>query len=109
MSRIPNRLLTDRITIKRPVQSFVPMSRKPVFDFQMVASGVMARFNPASSSISRNVLGQTPKQSFRLFLNPAELKENYEVVRETDGEVFVVTEVKNLFGHHLEAVVEEKK
>ena len=110
MSRaIPERLLPDRITIRKPVQSFVPGSRKPVFEFQVIATGVNARFNPAGTGINQNVLGRTPKRSFRLFLNPTELLENYEVVRESDGEVFVVTEVKDFFGHHLEASLEEKK
>lgn len=106
---IPDRLLPDRITIRKPVQSFVPGSRRPVFEFQVIATGVKARFNPASTGTNQNVLGRTPKKSFRLFLNPTELLENYEVVRESDGEVFVVTEVKDFFGHHLEATLEEKK
>jgi len=55
---------------------------------------VKARFVPAGTTMSRNVTGQTPKRSYRLFLNPAELKENYEVVRESDGEVFAVTELR---------------
>lgn len=110
MSRaIPDRLLPDRITIRKPVQSMAPASRRPVLEYQTVASGVKARFNPANTGINQNVLGRTPKKSFRLFLNPTELLENYEVVRETDGEVFVVTEVKDFFGHHLEAALEEKK
>ena len=109
MSRIPNRLLTDRITIRKPVQSLVPSSRRPVFEYQTTAAGVRARFNPSNTALSRNVLGQTPKRSFKIFLNPVELKENYEVVRESDGEVYVVTEVRNLFNHHLEAAIEEKK
>ena len=55
------------------------------------------------------MLGQTPKGSFRLFLNPTELKVNYEIVRESDGEAFLVTDVKNFWNHHLEAMLEEKK
>ena len=107
--RIPDRLLKDRITIRKSVQSFVPSTRKPVFEFQTVSTAVKARFDPSSSTLSRNVLGQTPKRSFKLFLNSADLKENDEVVREANGEIFVVTEVKDIFGHHLEAVVEEKR
>jgi hypothetical protein len=55
------------------------------------------------------VLGQTPKKAFRLFLNPIDLKENDEVIDESTGEVFVVTEAKNFFGHHMEVFVEEKQ
>jgi hypothetical protein len=106
---IESRLLPDLITIRKPVQSMVPGTKTPVFEFQDVATGVRARFNPANTNLSRNVLGQTPKRTFRLFLNLADLKENYEVVRESDGEVFAVTEVKGFFGHHLEAVLEEKR
>ena len=106
---IADRLLVDTVTIRKPVQTFVPATRKPVFEFQTVATGVKARFNPSSTSLNRNVFGQTPKRVFRLFLNATELLENYEVVKEDTGEVFVVTEVKDFFGHHLEAVLEEKK
>ena len=106
---ISARLLTEAITIRRSTQSFVPSTKKPVFEFRTIVSGIRARFNPASVSLNRNVLGQTPKKTFRLFLNPVDLKENDEVIRESDGEIFLVTEVKNLFGHHLEAAIEEKK
>lgn len=110
MSRnIAERLLQDRITIRKPVQSFVPSTRKPVFEFQTAATGIKARFNPASSNLNRNALGQTPKRSFKVFLNSTDLKENDEVVRELDGATFVVTEVRDMFGHHLEAVLEEKR
>ena len=103
------RLLTDTITIRRPVQSFVAGTKTPVFNHQIVAAGIRARFNPAPTNMSRNVLGQTPKRSFRLFLNPADLRENDEVVRKSDGETFLVTEVKNFFGKHLEAFLQEKR
>lgn len=106
---IAKRLLPDRITIKKPVQSFVAGTKQPIFDFQVLAVSVPARFNPAGTNLSRNVMGQTPKRTFRLFLNPIDLKENYEVARESDGERFTVIEVKNMFGKHLEAVLEEKK
>lgn len=106
---IEKRLLTDSITIRKPVQKFVPGTKKPVFEFQIVDKHVKVRFNPIASSMNRNVLGKTPKRTFRLFLNPTELKENYEVIRESDNEVFTVIEVKNFFDHHLEAVLEEKK
>lgn len=107
--RIPDRLVRDRVSIRKPLQSFVPSTRRPVFEFQTAVSGVKARFDPASSALNRNVLGQTPRKSFKLFLNSTDLKENDEVIRESDGKAFVVTEVKDIFGHHLEAVVEEKK
>ncbi|MFA6433751.1 MAG: hypothetical protein WCW52_03565 [Elusimicrobiales bacterium] len=103
------RLLNNLITIRKPVQTFVTGSKTPVFEYQVLLTGIKARFVPAGTSMSRNVTGQTPKRSFRLFLNPAELKENYEVIRESDGEVFAVTEVKNFYGHHVEAVLESKK
>lgn len=106
---IDRRLLTDLVTIRKPVQSMVPGTRKPVFEFQTVATGVRARFNPAATGMNRNVMGQTPKRSFKLYLNPTDIKENYEVVRESDGEAFTVTDVRNLFGHHMEAVLEEKR
>lgn len=103
------RLLTELITIRRPVQSFAPGTKTPVHDHQVVASGVRARFNPAPTSMSRTVLGQTPKRTFRLFLNTTDLRANDEVVREADDEAFLVTEVRDFFGKHLEAVLEEKR
>ena len=106
---IPDRLLPDRIAIRRPVQSFAPSTKRPVFQFETIATGIRARFNPEKSALTRNVLGQTPKRALQLFLNPRELHENYEVLDEQSGKVYVAIEVKNYFGHHLEAVVEEKK
>jgi hypothetical protein len=106
---IEKRLLTETVTIRKPVQQFVSGTKQPVFSYETVATGVKARFNPGGTTANRNVLGQTPKGSFRLFLNPTELKVNYEVVRESDGEVFLVTDVKNFWNHHLEAMLEEKK
>lgn len=106
---IEKRLLNETITIRKPVQRFITGTKQPVFDYEVIATGVKARFNPGGTATSRNVLGQTPKGSFRLFLNPAELKANYEVVRESDGQAFLVTDVKNFWNHHLEATLEEKK
>jgi hypothetical protein len=106
---IEKRLLNEAITIRKPVQHFVTGTKQPVFDYEVIATGVKARFNPGGTASSRNVLGQTPKRSFRLFLNTTELKANYEVIRESDNETFVATDVKNFWGHHMEAVLEEKK
>jgi hypothetical protein len=112
--KIPDRLLKDRITIRRPIQAFVAGTKKPVFSHQVIATNVKARFNPASTALDRNVLGQTPKRGARLFVNMADLpleglKENFEVVNETTGESFVVTESKNFFEHHLEVSLSETK
>jgi hypothetical protein len=111
---LPDRLLTDRITIKRPVQSFVAGTKKPVFEHQVIATNVKARFNPASTGLDRNVLGQTPKRGARLFVNLADLpmeglKENFEVMNEATQENYLVTEAKNFFGHHMEAALSETK
>ena len=106
---LPDRLLPDRVTIRRPFQTFVSGTRRPVFEYQEIAAGVKARFDPGRSSLSRNVLGNVARKNFQLFMNSADLRENYEVVNEADGKVYVVTEVKDIFGHHLEAVLEEKK
>jgi hypothetical protein len=111
---LPDRLLTDRITIKKPVQSFVAGTKKPVFEHQVIATNVKARFNPASTGLDRNVLGQTPKRGARLFVNLADLpmeglKENFEVMNESTQENYLVTEAKNFFGHHMEAALSETK
>ncbi len=110
MRRLPERLLTDLVTIRRPVQTAVAGTKRPVFERQVVATGLKARINPGGTTMSRVVLGQTAKRSLRLFVNPpADVRENDEVVRESDGRVFIVTEVKDYFGGHLEAVLEERK
>jgi len=106
---IEKRLLNDSITIRRPVQSFVAGTKQPVFDFEVLGTGIGARFDPGGTSSSRIVLGQTPKRTFRLFLNPTGLQANDEVIRESDNMVFTATDVKNFWGHHMEATVEEKK
>lgn len=102
---IPERLLIDRISVQRPVQSFVPGTKKPIFDYQTVATGVKARFNPVSTKLDRNVLGQVPRKAYRLFLNEPVVNENDEVVWEATGQKFTVTQVRALFGHHYEAEV----
>lgn len=114
MRALPERLLVDRITIRKPVQSFVPGTKRPVFEHVVAGTNIKARFNPASTGLDRNVLGQTPKRSARLFVNlddlPVDgLKENFEIVNEVSGAEFIVTEVKNIFAHHLEADLTEKK
>ena len=105
------RLLTDTITIKKPVQTFASATKQPVFEYQLVAEHVRARFNPVNTDLKPEggLLGRVPKKRFKLFLNPTDFKENYEVVDEANSRVYVVTEVKDYFGHHLEAAVEEKK
>lgn len=110
MRRLPERLLVDLVTIRRPVQTAVSGTKRPVFEREVIAQGVKARINPAGTTMSRNVLGQTPKRSMRLFVNPpSDIRENDEVVRESDGRVFIITEVKDFFGGHLEAVLEERR
>ena len=104
---IPERLLPDRVTIRRPVQSMATGTKRPIFSYQVLAGNVPARFDPAASSIPETVLGKTPRKGFTLYLNPVELKENYEVVDEVSGQIYVVLEAKNFFGHHLEARLAE--
>ncbi len=108
MKQVPERLLVDRITVRKPVQSFVPGTKKPVFEYRTMTQGVKARFNPASTASERGVLGQVPKRSYRLFLNEPVLSENDEIIWEGVGQKFAVTQVKYMFGHHVEAVLEEK-
>jgi hypothetical protein len=109
MTKIPDRLLTETVTIRRSVQTLAPATKRPVFHYETIATGVRARFNPDKSDLNRNVLGQTPKRGYQLFLNSRDIKANDEVVNETSGETFVVMEAKNLFGHHIEVVLSEKK
>lgn len=106
---IQNSLLTDSITIRKPVQTFAPGTKQPVFDYEDIANGIPCRFDPKVVSILRDVLGKVPKRSFLVFLNPTEIDENYEVLRESDGELFLVVESKDYYGHHLEVLVETKR
>ena len=106
---IEDRLLPDRITIRKPVQTAVPGTKRPVYEFQVIATGIKARFNPDSTAMEKDVLGQVPKKRYQLFLNVAELLENYQVIKEDTGEVFRVLEILNLYNHHLEVSVEEAK
>lgn len=110
-TRVPERLLNDRITIRRPVQTFSPGTKQPVFEYQLAAEHVKARFNPLNTDlkVEGGVIGRVPKKRFKLYLNSAELKENYEVVNEATGQVYLVMETRNYFGHHVEAEIEEKK
>jgi len=106
--QVPDRLLVDRITVRKSIQSFLPGTKKPVFEYRTITQGLKARFNPASTTLNRNVVGQVPKKSYRLFLNEPVVSENDEVVWEGTDRTFLVTQVKYMFGHHVEAVVEEK-
>jgi|SRR5579872_649170 len=106
---LEERLLPDRITVRKPVQSMADGTKRPVFDYEAVATGVRARFNPDRTSLEHTVMGQSPKKRYQLFLNVMDLVENYEIVNETTGEIFVVTEVRNFFNHHLEVLLEEKR
>lgn len=108
---LPVSLLKDIATIRRPVTTFTaPGSRKPVFKFENVETGRPCRFDSMSTQLTRTNLGQVAKKFFKVFMNlPAEVKENYEIVNEADGQVFQVNEVKNVFGHHLEMMIEEKQ
>lgn len=96
------------------MQSFVAGTKRPVYEHQEIATNVKARLNPGSTGLDRNVLGQTPRRSARLFVNLADLpsaglKENFEVTNEATGENYIVTEAKNFFDHHLEAELSETK
>lgn len=106
---IDARLLPDSITIRKPVQSFAPGSKQPVFAYVDVAGSVPCRFDPKGITTVRDVMGKVPKRAFLVFLNETDISENYEVLRESDGELFLVIERKDYFGHHLEIVVETKR
>ena len=106
---IQNTLLPDSITIRKSVQSFAPGTKQPVFAYVDVASGVPCRFDPKGITTVRDMMGKVPKRAFLVFLNVTEIAENYEVRRESDGELFLVIERKDYFGHHLEIVVETKR
>src|SRR5260221_74268 len=97
--QLEERLLPDRITIRKPVQAMVEGTKRPVFEFEAIATGVRARFNPDRTSLEHTIMGQAPKKRYQLFMNVMDLLANYEIVNEATGEVFLVTEVRNFFNH----------
>lgn len=78
-----------------------------MFEYQSIATNIPVRFNPAGTKVDHNVMGMTPRKSFRLFLNSPLLNENDEIIWEADGRRFRVTQVRSFFGHHYEAQAEE--
>lgn len=105
---IEERLLTDLVTIRKPVQTF-SAGKMPVLEYQTILTDVKVRFEPLSTSEHRVILGNVPKKIFRVFTNPVDIRENYELIRQSDNAKFLVTDVKNFFGHHIELIAEEKK
>lgn len=105
---IENRLFNELITIRKPVQ-VMSENKVPTIDWQTIESNIKARFEPLNNTFNRNVLGNVAKQSYRVFMNLTEIKPNYEVIRQSDNAKFIVTDVKDFFGHHIEVIIEEKK
>jgi len=102
-----NRLFNELITIRKPVQ-LISESKSPVIEYQTTAVDIKARFEPLNTLFNRNVLGNTAKQTFRVFINSIEIKPNYEIIRQSDGMKFSVLEIKNFFEHHTELIIEAK-
>lgn len=106
---LPAHLLIHSATIRKPVQSFAPGTKQPVFEYQDVATGVPCRFDPRPTVERRNVLGDVPKPGWTVFLNPTEVDANYLLLKEDDQTLYLVTSRKDFFDLYIELAAELKR
>jgi hypothetical protein len=105
---LPGALLTTRATILRPVRSYASGTKQPIVTETSQATGVRVRLEPLAGELQATVLGRLPTATHRLFTNHADLKPNDVVKDEGSSQKYVVREVGNFFGHHVEAILERK-
>ena len=72
------------------------------------ATGIRARLEPLSGRLQQTVLGRIPSATHRLFTNRLDVRANDLITEEATGQKYVVHEVSNFFGHHIEAILEAK-
>jgi len=103
---LPNSLLIDSVTILRPVRSMATGTKQPIVTETVQATGVRVRIEPLSGGVRETVMGRLPEATHRLFTNSQDVKVND--VLQLGVQKFVVREVGDFFGHHLEAILEQK-
>ena len=106
---LPGALLIHKITIIRQSRGFAPGTKQPIVTESTIGTGIRARFEPLSGSARETVLGRIPEATHKLFLNVANLKQDDIVEDEATLQQFTVREVGDFFGHHMEAILEEKR
>jgi hypothetical protein len=104
-------LCNEKVNIKRPVQEKVTGTLRPVMNETSLFENVNVRFSPLSGKYGESVLGRFPTATNLLFLPPAAtVKENDVIVRISESnKEFLIKDVRTFWGHHIEAVIEEKR
>ena len=106
---VSSSLLIHTVTLTRPVRSYAGGTKQPLVTETVQATGIRARLEPLSGRLQETVLGRIPSATHRLFTNRLDVKENDLVTDEATGQRYVVHQVSNFFGHHLEAILEAKR
>jgi len=105
---VPGSLLIQTVTLTRPVRSYASGTKQPIVTETLQATGIRARLEPLSGRLQETVLGRLPSATHRLFTNRQDIRANDLITDEATGQKYVVHEVSNFFGHHVEAILEAK-
>jgi hypothetical protein len=105
---LPGSLLIQAVTLTRPVHSYASGTKQPIVTETQQAAGIRARIEPLSGRLQETVLGRIPSATHRLFTNRLDVRANDLITEEATGQKYVVHEVSNFFGHHIEAILEAK-
>jgi len=101
-------MMIHTATVKRPSLGFVPGTKKPVNNVPtLVTDNLICRIEPLSGREQESVLGRFPKATQKITWRTTELKSSDIIT--WSGQEFILQGIKNYFGHHFEAVLEEKK
>ncbi|MDP3760921.1 MAG: hypothetical protein Q8R01_10445 [Ramlibacter sp.] len=105
---LPGSVLIQAVTLTRPVHSYASGTKQPIVTETLQATGIRTRIEPLSGRLQETVLGRIPSATHRLFTNRLDVRANDLITEETSGQTYVVHEVSNFFGHHIEAILEAK-
>ena len=105
---VPGSLLIHAVTLTRPVHSYATGTKQPIVTETPQATGIRARIEPLSGRLQETVLGRIPSATHRLFTNRLDVRANDLITDQATGQKYVVHEVSNFFGHHVEAILEAK-
>ena len=105
---LPNALLTKTFQFLRPIHNYAVGTKQPIVTETSQATGIRARLEPLSGRIAQTVLGRIPSATHRLFTSRQDVRANDLITDEASGQKYIVHEVSNFFGHHIEAILEAK-
>jgi len=105
---LPGSVLIQAVTLTRPVHSYASGTKQPIVTETVQAAGIRARIEPLSGRLQETVLGRIPMATHRLFMNRTDVLVSDLITDEASGQKYVVHEVSNFFGHHIEAILEAK-